>query len=423
MSATSAAAEAAIDRDARRTIAFVNGAHFLDHYVMLILPTAVLAMGSDFGASYGTLMGLAFLGALVYGFASLPVGWVADRISKRNLMTLFLLSAGIATAATSFAGTQTGLMLMLAAIGAAAAIYHPVGGALLAENAGPRVGRVVGVNGVWGNAGVACAPLVTGAITDAAGWRLAFVVPGIACVALGIAHHLFAPRASHAGGGRRATTAAPIPLDVAKRAFAINMVSQAAGGLIFAALPLLLPKLLDERVPWAAGSEALIGALAFIVTMIGATAQLIIGYRIDRLALKRVFLPLAFLLTPSIALLSVAQGLGAILCATGAIFAIFGQVTANETLVARYVAPAWRARAYSVRYFITFLAGSLAPRLIGDLHNATGAVTASVLVLLGCAGVMFVCAVLFPLRAEEVAAPQAAPAAAAPAAAARPAAE
>jgi len=400
------------EQDSRRVIGFVNAAHFLDHYVMLILPTAVLGMGADFGASYGTLMGVAFLGALVYGIGSLPVGWAADRFAKRHLLTLFLATAGVATAATALAATPAALMLGLAAIGATAAIYHPVGGALLAENAGQRIGRVVGVNGVCGNAGVACAPLLTGALTDAVGWRWAFVVPGLACLALAALHHWRAPPAHSGGGGRRATTAAPIPLAVARRAFAITLVAQVAGGLVFAALPLLLPKLLDERVAWAAGNETLIGVLAFLVTMFGATAQLLIGYRIDRLELKRVYLPLGLLLAPALGLLSISSGLGAVLCAAAAIFAIFGQVTANETMVARYVAPAWRARAYAVRYFVSFLAGSTAPRVIGDLHNLTGAITASVVVLFGCGLVMLGCAILFPLRREEVARPAPIPSAA-----------
>ena len=35
--------------------------------------------------------------------------------------------------------------------------------------------------------------------------------------------------------------------------------------------------------------------------------------------------------------------------------AIFGQVTVNETMTARYIAPALRARMYSVRFFVGFL--------------------------------------------------------------------
>ena len=45
-------------RAARREIAFINAAHSLTHYSLLILPTAVLAMarpGGEFGTEYGPI--------------------------------------------------------------------------------------------------------------------------------------------------------------------------------------------------------------------------------------------------------------------------------------------------------------------------------------------------------------------------------
>ena len=41
-----------------------------------------------------------------------------------------------------------------------------------------RLGREVGINGVWGNLGVASAALVTGVLTQYFSWRAAFFVPG-----------------------------------------------------------------------------------------------------------------------------------------------------------------------------------------------------------------------------------------------------
>jgi hypothetical protein len=35
-------------------------------------------------------------------------------------------------------------------------------------------------------------------------------------------------------------------------------------------------------------------------------------------------------------------------------FAIFGQVTINDTMVASYTSDAWRSRAYAIRYFMSF---------------------------------------------------------------------
>jgi MFS family permease len=58
----------------------------------------------------------------------------------------------------------------LLAVGLFAAIYHPVGTAMLVSYA-DKLGREVGMNGVWGNLGVASSALITGAICQYLGWR------------------------------------------------------------------------------------------------------------------------------------------------------------------------------------------------------------------------------------------------------------
>ena len=50
-----------------------------------------------------------------------------------------------------------------------------------------RLGREMGLNGVWGNLGVASSALVTGVIGQYLGWRFAFIVPGIVTILIGVA--------------------------------------------------------------------------------------------------------------------------------------------------------------------------------------------------------------------------------------------
>ncbi len=83
---------------------------------------------------------------------------------------------------------QTPLQLgaALFAIGLFASIYHPVGTAMIVSYA-DKLGREMGMNGVWGNLGVASSALVTGVIGQYLGWRWAFIVPGLVTIAIGIA--------------------------------------------------------------------------------------------------------------------------------------------------------------------------------------------------------------------------------------------
>ena len=70
------------------------------------------------------------------------------------------------------------LAVALAGAGLFAAIYHPIGTTMLVEAAGDKPGRAIGVNGVFGNLGVALAPVVTAFLANQVGWRAAFIVPG-----------------------------------------------------------------------------------------------------------------------------------------------------------------------------------------------------------------------------------------------------
>src|SRR5262249_60009928 len=80
---------------------------------------------------------------------------------------------------------QIGIGLFV--IGVFAAIYHPVGLAIVTakwRNTGMRIA----VNGVWGNLGVASAALLTGYFIDHGSWRAAFIVPGAIAIAIGVAY-------------------------------------------------------------------------------------------------------------------------------------------------------------------------------------------------------------------------------------------
>ena len=43
-----------------------------------------------------------------------------------------------------------------------------------------------------------------------------------------------------------------------------------------------------------------------------------------------------------------------------AVAAIYGQVTVNDMIMARYTADAWRGRVYAVRYFLLFISAGAA---------------------------------------------------------------
>lgn len=387
----------------RREIVFINAAHMITHYSLLILPTAVLAMarpGGEFGAAYGPILALATGMFVLYGVGSLPQGWLAARFGRKALMTAFFLGTGAALAVTGFVSNPLMLAVCLALAGLFAAIYHPIGTAMLVDAAGERVGRVIGVNGVFGNFGVALAPVVTAFLAQQLGWRAAFLAPGLICIALGLAWSRVP--VYDASRGQAARPFPPIPPALVRRAVVVLLLLAVVSGLVFNAFTLLIPKLMQERLADDPGLLPIIGVLAFLVTLCGAATQFTVGRLIDRTTLKRVFMPLALILAPAMAALSAAHGWLALPLAGIVAAVIFGQVTVSETMTARYISPPMRAKMYSIRFFVGFLGSAGAAPLVGFLHERTGNLRLSILVLAGVALITLVCAIFFPDRPEEL---------------------
>jgi MFS family permease len=298
-----------MDSNAGRQIVFINAAHFLTHYTLLILPTAVLVMarpGGEFGSEYGPVLALATAMFVLYGVGSLPQGWLAARIGRKALMVAFCLGTGMSLIAAGFVSSPIGLATALGLAGLFTAIYHPIGTAMLVEAAGTTPGKSIGVNGVFGNFGVASAPIVTAFLAGQFGWRAAFITPGLFAVVLGI---LWWREKAPDHSAHFASRPFPnIPSFLVRRAVIVLLSVAVVSGLIFNAFTLLLPKLMEERLAGDATLLPLIGTLAFLVTICGAATQFSVGRLIDRTTLRRLFMPMALILAPALAALAVAKG-------------------------------------------------------------------------------------------------------------------
>jgi MFS family permease len=387
-----------------RQIVFINTAHTITHYSLVILPTAVLAMaipGGPFGSSYGPILALATGMFVFYGLLSLPQGWLAQRFGQKILMTAFFLGIGAGLIGAGLAHSPTVLAAALAFAGGFAAIYHPIGTTMLVEAAGEKPGRSIGVNGVFGNLGVALAPVITAFLANAVSWRAAFIAPGVFCLAVGLLwmRTPLVPAHLHHVNQRPFP---PIPRQLVRRAVVVLMLIAMVSGFVFNAFTLLLPKLLQERLTGNGNLLPLIGVAAFAVTLCGALAQFSIGRMIDRNTLKRVFLPVSIVLAPAMLALSFAQGWLVLPLAAMVAASVFGQVTVNDTMTARYISPALRAKIYSVRFFVGFLGSAAAAPLVSTLYERTGSVVAATSVLAVFSVVTLGCALFFPNRKEEL---------------------
>ena len=354
----------------RVAIGFVNWAHALDHYVMLIFPTVVIELEVVYGRSYSELIALGTASFVAFGLFSLPAGWLADRWSRRNMMVAFYVGCGVSLLGAAVAPSLWGLAIALFALGIFAAIYHPVGTAMIIESATVR-GRTLAFNGVCGNLGVSLAAGVTALLTAALSWRGAFLVPGLICVATGAAYLWLVPdEKRHAAARSNAADVALSPA-AAVTIFALFAVIAISAGLVFNTLAVALPKIVDERV----GSDislVAVGGLTTAIFMCGAIAQISVGRLVERFPVHLLFGATAILQFAGIVWAAYANGVMLLVALAFTFAAIYGQITVNDLVIARYTADAWRGRVYAVRYFLTFMVSGAAVSLIALLYARGG---------------------------------------------------
>ncbi|WP_415855526.1 MFS transporter [Sinomonas sp. G460-2] len=122
-----------------------------------------------------------------YAFMQVPVGWLIDRFGPRKVVTASCIGWGAATAASGLTGGFLSMFIARMGIGVTEAGVMPAGGKLNALwmhskergrgatilDAGAPLGA--GVGGI----------LITGLIAAFGGWRMAFIIAGIATVVLG----------------------------------------------------------------------------------------------------------------------------------------------------------------------------------------------------------------------------------------------
>jgi len=387
---------------------FLNVGHFLDHLFMLVFATAAaLQLSTKWGMSYAELVPYATPGFIAFGICAIPAGWLADKWSREGMMVVFFVGIGASSILASTANSPWQIAATLALIGVFAAIYHPVGLAMVIQGR-QKTGIPLAINGIFGNMGVASAALLTGFLIDTSGWRSAFVIPGVVSILLGVLYLLFIrtgrqadSEAVHTAAAGKKPEPAPIPRNRLLRIFAVILFTTALGGLIFQSTTFALPKVFAERLTDLAGTATMIGWYAFLVFSVAAFAQLVVGYLVDNHSIRTVFACVAILQAVFLAIMAQLSGLAALLVAIAFMLVVFGQIPINDVLVGRIARSEWRSRAYALRYIVTFSVMASAVPLIAWIHGKWGF---SMLfgLLAAAASLIFIAVLLLPKPKEFV---------------------
>ena len=366
---------------------YINIGHFLDHIMMLIFAKAAFDAGLHFGLSYDEIIIYGTLGLFLFGAAAPLAGWLADKYSRSLIIIIYPFGVSLGAFLCFLSSSPIMLGFSIGIIGFFAAIFHPVGIAMLIRDSN-KVGIRLGVNGVWGNMGVAAAPVLTGFIILNSNWQLSFLVPSIICLIFVIAQ-------------LRGFKEIDIKEEKTKQKISNGLVegwkivllsltmTTLAGGFIFGSLTFLIPRIFEVNLSGISVDIAITGLLAGIVYAIASLSQVGVGYLIDRYSPKIIlgFVGIGQFLLIYLSSLYIDYALFFVMLM--AMFFVFGQVPITDAILVRYVDDQWRARILSVKFLINLCAGASVLPLV-SLFLGYGYTFSDLLTILSCLAIFVV---------------------------------
>ncbi|MGE0724152.1 MAG: MFS transporter [Alphaproteobacteria bacterium] len=346
--------------------------HALVHLVMILYPTVVLALEHAWAMPYGELISLSLPGFLLFGAGALPAGWLGDKWSAERMMLIFFVGTGLACIFTGMVDGPVGMAVGLGLIGLFGSIYHPVGVAWIVRVAVNR-GRLLGLNGIFGSAGLAAGPFVAGALSDIVSWRAAFIVPGILFIVFGIAMGVML-RSGTMIPRKEDRVREPLPArgDII-RVFVVLSVTMACAGLVFQGLTIALPKVFAEHTPAiTSGMTIGAGALVGAVYVISAFGHVIGGWAADRYPSKPVYIIGWALQVPLLALCATTDNWMLFAIVTVASFVNVAVTPAETLILVKYTPEKYRATAFGAKFVLALGVAAISVPMVAVIYQATG---------------------------------------------------
>ena len=357
----------------RLTALLLNAGHALDHLFLLIFATAVSAIAADWGMVWQDLMPYTVGAFVMFGLGSLPAGRLGDLWGRRAMMVVFFLGLGACGLLVAVTRGVWSLAAALTLMGVFASIYHPVGIPMLVQQA-KNPGFTIGVNGLFGNLGIAVAAVLTGLLVKHAGWRAAFAVPGALALLCGLLFLALVPREEMAPA-RRPKKAVDLPRAVMARVLMVMTLAAISSSLIFNFTTNGNGHLLAERLRGLIDDPATLGVLLALVYTVASFAQLVVGKLIDRYPLKWVYLPIVAMQVPLFLLAAGAGGWALYVVVVAFMIFVFGAIPFVDAMIVQYVDDRMRSRVAGVRLAVSFGVSSLAVYLLGPTVKAAGFAT------------------------------------------------
>ena len=375
---------------------YLNISHFLDHFIMLIFAKAAYDAGRHFGMSYDEIIIYGVAGFILFGAVAPLAASLADRFSRSLLLVIYHFGIGLAAILAGFAQTVWQLSAAIGLIGVFASIYHPVGIAMLIKS-NRRIGFRLGINGVFGNMGVAAAPLIAGILLTMGDWRLCFILPGLFCLIYGFAFITALEEEYQQPTQKKQVKKSGFSPNW-KLALAAVFLSTASGGFVFSAMTFVVPRYFEISMVSISSSVAITGLLASLVYACASFTQIAVGWIIDRVEPKWVLFGIGIGQIFFIFLTSQFTDYALFFAMLIAMSFVFGQIPITDTILSRYVPDEWRAKALSLKFMLNLVVGAAVLPICGMLLQS-GMMMSSLFVILSCIAALVVASgIILPVQ-------------------------
>lgn len=360
----------------RNVMVITSFGHFLSHFNMLVFPAVVLPLVSRLDLALDQVLALSFWMYLLFGVTALPWGLVADKLGGRALMQWFFAGSGVCgLAAAGCIESPVLLSASLAGLGFFSGIYHPVGLGLISKKV-TRIGFAMGINGMFGNLGLAAAPLVAGILTWVWGpWAAYMALGGLNLAGVLVMGLMPLP----------ATEATPMEEkdNGPGRGLIVLLVAMMLGGVAYTGATVILPAYFELRTHdvflWLsrhlpAGLSAnllatLFTSLIFLLAMFG---QYLGGRVAEHRSLPHCYLVFHAVTVPAAFFMAWATNLSLVLLALIYFFFLLGMQPIENTLLSRLIPVRWHHSAFGLKFVFTFGVGALAVHGVRAIEKGFG---------------------------------------------------
>ncbi len=372
--------------------------HFLSHYNMLAFPALILPLSNHLKLSIPQILEMSFFMYLLFGITALLWGIAADKIGSKPLFIIFFTGAGISGIIASVSGNSAvQLTVALSFIGAFSGIHHPVGLGLISKEI-KRVSVAHGTHGMFGNLGLALAPLFTGFLNWVASPAAAYLFLGILNLSGLIILLKFPFSQTHDEQKEKNNT-------IVKKLspFLILLFAMTLGGVVYRGATIITPVLLELNTnnllirisslsPFDISPNLFASVLTSLIFIVGVFAQFAGGRLAEKYSPEYCYLifhstaiPFAFLICYSS---------DYVLFAFTALYFFFllGMQPSENTLVTKLVPRKFLSSSFGLKFILTFGVGSGSVKATGIISDLIG--VENVFSAIGCTSLILVATII-----------------------------